>query len=59
MVYWVVDDIVLCEIYFEFYFISGDYDFLMKFYIFEGEDVGCYINDNFLNIEGIECIYMI
>ena len=52
--YRVADDIALREIHSELYSISGDYDLLMKLYIPEGEDVGRYINDNLLNIEGIE-----
>ena len=52
--YRVADDIALREIPSELYSISGDYDLLMKLYIPEGEDVGRYINDNLLNIEGIE-----
>ena len=52
--YRVADDIALREIHSELYSISGDYDLLMKLYIPESEDVGRYINDNLLNIEGIE-----
>jgi DNA-binding Lrp family transcriptional regulator len=52
--YKVADEIALREIHSELYSISGDYDLLMKMYVPKGEDVGRYINDNLLSIEGIE-----
>lgn len=52
--YKVAESIVLREIHSELYSTSGDYDLLLKMYIPEGEDVGKYINDNLLTIEGIE-----
>lgn len=52
--YRVAGDIVLREIHSELYSTSGDYDLLVKMYIPEGEDVGKYINDNLMDIEGIE-----
>ena len=52
--YAVADQIALREIHSELYSISGDFDLLMKIYIPEGEDIGRYINDNLLDIEGIE-----
>lgn len=51
--YAVADAIYEREIASELYSTSGDYDLLMKVYIPSGEDVGRYINDNLLNIEGI------
>ena len=39
------------------YSISGDYDLLMKLYIPDKKDIGIFINDNLLNIEGIERTY--
>ncbi|MCV6825389.1 MULTISPECIES: Lrp/AsnC ligand binding domain-containing protein [Halocynthiibacter] len=52
--YTVANEITLREIHSELYSTSGDYDLLMKLYIPEGQDVGKFINDNLLNIEGIE-----
>ena len=55
--YTVATQIVLLEIHSELYSISGDYDLLMKLYIPDGKDIGMFINDNLLNIEGIERTY--
>lgn len=52
--YRVADDIALREIHSELYSTSGEYDLLLKMYIPETEDVGKYINDHLLDIEGIE-----
>ncbi len=52
--YEVADAIALREIHSELYSTSGEYDLLMKMYIPESEDVGKYINENLLNIKGIE-----
>lgn len=52
--YDVADAIALKEIHSELYSTSGEYDLLMKLYIPEGEDVGKFINDRLLDIEGIE-----
>jgi DNA-binding Lrp family transcriptional regulator len=41
------------EIVSELYSTSGDFDLLMKIYIPEGGDVGKFINDKLLGIEGI------
>ena len=52
--YRVAEEIALREIHSELYSTSGDYDLLMKLYIPKGEDVGVYINNNLLDIAGIE-----
>ncbi|WP_424985845.1 Lrp/AsnC ligand binding domain-containing protein [Microbulbifer sp. S227A] len=52
--YKVAEEIALREIHSELYSTSGDYDLLMKLYIPEAEDVGKYINDQLLDIAGIE-----
>lgn len=52
--YRVADEIALKEIHSELYSTSGDYDLLMKLYIPSGEDVGKFINDQLLDIDGIE-----
>lgn len=55
--YTVADAISLREIHSELYSTSGDYDLLMKLYVPEGDDIGRYINDNLLDIDGIERTY--
>ncbi|MDG1167865.1 MAG: Lrp/AsnC ligand binding domain-containing protein [Sulfitobacter sp.] len=52
--YSVAEAIALREIHSELYSTSGDFDLLMKVYIPENADVGVYINDNLLDIDGIE-----
>ena len=52
--YRVAEEIVLREIHSELYSTSGDHDLLLKLYIPEGADVGKYINDHLLDIDGIE-----
>lgn len=55
--YGVADEITLREIHSELYSTSGDYDLLLKLYIPADEDVGKFINDNLLDIAGIERTY--
>ncbi len=52
--YKVAEDIALREIHSELYSTSGEYDLLMKLYIPKDADVGKYINENLLDIAGIE-----
>lgn len=52
--YSVAEEIALREIHSELYSTSGDYDLLMKLYIPADADVGKYINENLLDIKGIE-----
>lgn len=52
--YKVAEEIVLREVHSELYSTSGEYDLMMKMYIPRGQDVGKFINDNLLDIEGIE-----
>ncbi len=52
--YKVAEDIALREIHSELYSTSGEYDLLMKLYIPAREDVGKFINENLLDIDGIE-----
>ena len=51
--YKVADKVYEREIASELYSTSGDYDLLMKLYVPAGEDIGKYINDHILDIEGI------
>ncbi|TRD22845.1 Lrp/AsnC ligand binding domain-containing protein [Palleronia caenipelagi] len=52
--YKVADEITLREIHSELYSTSGPFDLLVKLYIPAGEDVGKFINDKLLDIEGIQ-----
>ncbi len=52
--YTVAKEIALREIHSELYSTSGEFELLMKLYIPKDEDIGIYINDNLLDIEGIE-----
>lgn len=52
--YKVAEEIALREIHSELYSTSGEYDLLMKLYIPEDEDVGKFINEQLLDIPGIE-----
>lgn len=54
MTYRVAEQIALRELHSELYSTSGEYDLLMKVYIPDGEDVGHYINDRLLDIDGLE-----
>ncbi len=52
--YQVADAIALREVHSELYSTSGDYDLLLKLYVPEGQDVGHFINERLLDIDGIE-----
>lgn len=52
--YRVAEAIALREIQSELYSTSGPFDLLLKMYVPDGEDVGKYINENLLTIDGIE-----
>ena len=52
--YEVADAIILREIHSELYSTSGDFDLLMKLYVPKNEDIGKFINDHLLDIDGIE-----
>ncbi|MFQ5623148.1 MAG: Lrp/AsnC ligand binding domain-containing protein [Paracoccaceae bacterium] len=51
--YRVADEIYDREIVSEMYSTSGDYDLLMKIYVPEEEDIGKFVNDRILDIDGI------
>jgi len=57
--YEVAAQIVMREIHSELYSTSGDFDLLVKLYVSDGQDIGMFINDNLLNIDGIERTYTI
>lgn len=52
--YKVADAIMLRELHSELYSTSGEYDLMMKIYPPKDADIGKYINDNILDIDGIE-----
>ena len=52
--YRVADDIMLREFHSELYSTSGDFDLMLKLYIPKGQDIGKYINEKLLDIDGIE-----
>lgn len=52
--YDVADAIALKEIHSELYSTSGNYDLLMKLYVPDDQDIGKFINQNVLGIDGIE-----
>jgi len=52
--YAVAEAIALREIHSELYSTSGDFDLLMKLYVPEEEDIGKFVNDHLLDIDGIE-----
>ncbi|MEM6588870.1 MAG: Lrp/AsnC ligand binding domain-containing protein [Pseudomonadota bacterium] len=52
--YRVAEEIALREIHSELYSTSGPFDLLLKLYISEGDDVGHFINERLLDIDGIE-----
>lgn len=52
--YRVAADIALREIHSELFSTSGEYDLLLKLYIPTEDDVGKFINDQLLDIDGIE-----
>lgn len=52
--YKVADEIALREIHSELYSTSGEYDLLLKVYPPEDADIGKFVNDNILDIDGIE-----
>lgn len=51
--YVVADKIYEREIASELYSTSGDFDLLLKIYVPADKDIGKFINDNILDIEGI------
>ena len=52
--YKVADAIALRELHSELYSTSGEYDLLLKMYLPDEVDVGRFINEKLLDIDGIE-----
>ena len=52
--YRVAEEILLREIHSELYSTSGAFDLLIKLYVPGGDDVGKYVNDHLLDIDGVE-----
>lgn len=51
--YEVAEAVIQREIHSELYSTSGDFDLLLKVYIPKEKDVGKYLSDKLLNIDGI------
>lgn len=51
--YKVADEIMSREIHSELYSTSGDFDLLLKLYIPRDQDIGDFINQKLLSIDGI------
>jgi DNA-binding Lrp family transcriptional regulator len=52
--YRVAEALVQKELHSELYSTSGDWDLLMKLYIPEGQDIGKFVNEELLGVDGIE-----
>ncbi len=52
--YKVAEAIAQREVHSELYSTSGEYDLMMKLYIPKDEDVGKFINERILDVDGIE-----
>ncbi len=52
--YQVADQLYEREIVSELYSTSGNYDLLMKLYVPKETDIGKFVNDHILDIEGIQ-----
>ena len=52
--YDVADEIYSREIVSEMYSTSGDYDLLLKIYVPDGQDIGKYLHERILDVEGIQ-----
>ncbi|MEM9580922.1 MAG: Lrp/AsnC ligand binding domain-containing protein [Pseudomonadota bacterium] len=52
--YSVAREIALRELHSELYSTSGEYELLMKMYVPEDHDIGKFINEELLTIQGIE-----
>jgi len=51
--YRVADDVAAREFCSEIYSTSGDFDLLLKIYVPDGEDIGRFVNQNLLDVDGI------
>lgn len=52
--YKVAEQIMLKELHSELYSTSGDWDLLIKLYIPEQADIGKFINEMLVDVEGVE-----
>ncbi len=52
--YRVAEALVRKELHSELYSTSGDWDLLLKLYVPAGQDIGKFVNDELLDVEGIE-----
>ena len=54
LTYKVAEQIMLKELHSELYSTSGDWDLLIKLYIPEQADIGKFINEMLVDVEGVE-----
>jgi DNA-binding Lrp family transcriptional regulator len=52
--YAVAAALVQKELHSELYSTSGDWDLLMKLYVPAGQDIGKFVNEQLLDVDGIE-----
>ncbi|WP_438991508.1 Lrp/AsnC ligand binding domain-containing protein [Lentibacter sp.] len=52
--YRVAEALVLKELHSELYSTSGEWDLLLKVYVPKGADIGKFINEKLLDVDGIE-----
>jgi DNA-binding Lrp family transcriptional regulator len=52
--YRVAEALVQKELHSELYSTSGDWDLLMKLYVPAGQDIGKFVNEQLLDVDGIE-----
>ena len=52
--YQVAEEIALKELHSELYSTSGDWDLLVKLYIPKDQDIGHFINEELVNVPGVE-----
>jgi len=52
--YRVAEALVQKELHSELYSTSGDWDLLMKLYVPDGQDIGKFVNEELLDVDGIE-----
>ena len=52
--YRVANELAMKEMHSELYSTSGEWDLLLKLYVPDGEDVGHFVNERLLTVDGIE-----
>jgi len=52
--YSVAEAIAMKELHSELYSTSGEWDLLVKLYVPEGQDIGHFVNEQIVDVDGIE-----